>query len=150
MYTCLLTILVFLLLSDISIDECEENDSVTIATKILSADDREKLHIRVAQITILKDWKRVGQLLGLGSVVEEIEYNNRDRMSSCVFEMFNKWLKMDTSFSTYEEGLLKLSTTFDMVGENVLANQLKQECGKWNCILYLSRSNYIVVNIIIM
>ena len=121
-----------LLLSDISIDECEEKDSVTVAKKILSNEDREKLQIRVAQITILRDWKRVGQLLGLGSVVEEIEYNNCDRMSSCVLEMFNKWLRKDTSFSTYEEGLLKLSTTLDMVGENVLANQLKQECGKWN------------------
>ena len=139
-----------LLLSDISIDECEENDSVTVAKKMLSTDDREKLQILVAQITILRDWKRVGQLLGLGSVVEEIEYNNRDRMSSCVLEMFNKWLRKDTSFSTYEEGLLKLSTTLDMVGENVLANQLKQECGKWNCLFYMSRSNYIVVNIIII
>ena len=45
-------------------------------------------------------------------------------MSSCVLEMFNKWLRKDTSFSTYKEGLLKLSTTFDMVGEDVLANQL--------------------------
>ena len=73
-----------LLLSDISIDQCEENDSVTVTKKILSTDDRERLQIRVAQITILRDWKHVGQLLGLGSVVEEIEYNNRDRMSSCV------------------------------------------------------------------
>ena len=121
-----------LLLSGISIDECEENDIVTVAKKILSNEDREKLQIRVAQIAILRDWKRVGQLLGLGSVVEEIEYNNRDRMSSCVLEMLNKWLRKDTSFSTYEEGLLKLSTTLDMVGENALANQLKQECGKWN------------------
>ena len=76
MYTCLLTIL--------SCYECEENDSVTVTKKILSTDDREKLQIRVAQITILRDWKRVGQLLGLGYIVEEIEYNNRDRMSSCV------------------------------------------------------------------
>ena len=38
----------------------------------------------------------------------------------------------DTSFFTYEEGLLKLSTTLHMVGENALANQLKQECGKWS------------------
>ena len=127
-----------LLLSDISIDECEENDN---AKKILSNEDREKLQIRIAQITILRDWKRVGQLLGLGSVVEEIEYNNRDRMSSCVLEMFNKWLRKDTSFSTYEEGLLKLSTTLDMVGENVLANQLKQECGKWNCIFIQNHSS---------
>ena len=124
---------------DISVSlmiECEENDNVIVTKEILSADDREKLQLRVSQITILRDWKRVGQLLGLGSVVEEIEYNNRDRMSSCVLEMFNKWLKMDTSFSTYEEGLMKLSTTLDMVGENVLANQMKQECGKWK-ILYV-------------
>ena len=40
-------------------DECEENDSVKITKKILSTDDREKLQIRVAQITILRDWKRV-------------------------------------------------------------------------------------------
>ena len=121
-----------LVLSGISMDECKENDSVEMTKKkLLSTDDRERLQIRVAQITILRDWKRVGQLLGLGSVVEEIEYNNHDRMSSCVLEMFNKWLKMDTSFSTYEEGLLKLSTTLDMVGENVLANQLKQD-SKWN------------------
>ena len=121
-----------LLLSDISFNECEENDSVTVAKKILSTDDRQRLQIRVAQITILRDWKRVGQLLGLGSVVEEIEYNNRDRMSNCVLEMLNEWLRKDTSFSTYKEGLLKLSTTLDMVGENALANQLKQECGKRN------------------
>ena len=130
-----------LLLSDISIDECEENDSVIITNKILSTNDRERLEIRVAQINILRDWKRVGQLLGLGSVVEEIEYNNRDRMSSCVLEMFNKWLKKDTSFSTYEEGLLKLSTTLDMVGENALANQLKQECGKWNNLSLITYNN---------
>ena len=36
------------------------------------------------------------------------------------------------------EGLLKLSTTLDMVGENVLANQLKQECGKWNNLSLIS------------
>ena len=136
-----------LLLSDMSIDECEENDSVTVTKKISNNEDWEKLQIRVAQITILRDWKRVGQLLGLGSVVEEIEYNNHDRMSSCVLEMFNKWLRKDTSFSTYEEGLLKLSTTLDMVGENVLANQLKQECGKWNSLFYM---NYIVVDIIVI
>ena len=127
-----------LLLSDISMDECEENDSVIVTNKILSTDDRERLQRRVAQITILRDWKRVGQLLGLGSVVEEIEYNNRDRMSSCVLEMFNKWLRKDTSFSTYQEGLLKLSTTLDMVGENALANQLKQECGKWNNLSFIT------------
>ena len=121
-----------LLRSGISIDICEENDSVTVAKKILSTDDQEKLQMRVAQITILRDWKRVGQLPRLGSVVEKIEYNNHDRMSSCVLEMFNKWLRKDTSFSTYEEGLLKLSTTLDIVGENALADQLKQECGKWN------------------
>ena len=113
MYTCLLTI-PRLLLSDISFNEFEENDSVTVAKKILSTDDREKLQIRVAQITILRDWKRVGQLLGLGSVVEEIEYNNRDRMSNCVLEMLNEWLRKDTSFSTYKEGLLKLASTLDM------------------------------------
>ena len=113
-------------------EECEENDSVIVTKKLLSTEDRERLRRRVSQITILRDWKRVGQLLGLDSVVEEIEYNNRDRMSSCVLEMFNKWLIKDTSVSTYEEGLLKLSTTLDMVGENALANQLKQECGKWN------------------
>ena len=121
-----------LLLSDIS------NDSVIATKKILSTEDRERLQIRVAQITILRDWKRVGQLLGLGSIVEEIEYNNRDKMSSCVLEMLNKWLRKDTSFSTYEEGLLKLSTTLDMVGENVLANQLKQECGKRNNVSLIS------------
>ena len=131
-------------------EECEETDSLVVTKKILSTDDRERLQIRVAQITILSDWKRVAQLLGLGSVVEEIEHNNHDRMSSCVLEMLNKWLRKDTSFSTYEEGLLKLSSTLDMVGENVLANQLKQESGKWNSLFYLSRSNYIVVNIIII
>ena len=130
-----------LLLLDTSMDKCEKNDSVIITNKILSTNDRERLEIRVAQINILRDWKRVGQLLGLGSVVEEIEYNNRDRMSSCVLEMFNKWLKKDTSFSTYEEGLLKLSTTLDMIGENALANQLKQECGKWNNLCLIIYNN---------
>ena len=67
-------------------------------------------------------------------------------MSSCVLEMFNTWLKMDTSFSTYEEGLLKLSTTLDMVGENVLANQLKQECGKWNNLSLISYSFRILLH----
>ena len=114
-------------------DECEENDSVTEAKKILSTEDRERLRRRVVQITTLGDWKRVGILLGLSdSDVKEIEHDNRDRMSSCVLEMFIKWLKMDTSFSTYEEGLLKLSSTLDMIGEKVLANKLKQECGMWN------------------
>ena len=67
-----------LLLSGISIDECGENDCATVPKQILSNEDRERLQIRVAQITILRDWRRVGQLLGLGSVVEEIEYNNHD------------------------------------------------------------------------
>ena len=40
------------------------------------------------------------------------------------------------SFSMYEEGLQTLSSALDMVGENVLANQLKQECGKWNRLFY--------------
>ena len=121
----------------VSSTDKDEVNSEIVSKKRLNTDDRERLQIRVAQITILRDWKRVGQLLGLGSVVEEIEYNNRDRMSSCVFEMFNKWLWKDTSFSTYEEGLLKLSTTLDMVGENVLANQLKQECAhsKYNFLI---------------
>ena len=117
------------LLDIVSVNEWQKNNSVTETKKILST-DRDRLQIQVAEITILRDWKRVGQLLGLGSVVEEIEYNNRNRMSSCVLEMFNKWLKMDTSFSTYEEGLQTLCSTLDIVGENVLANQLKQERGK--------------------
>ena len=71
-------------------------------------------------------------------------------MSSCVLAMFNNWLKMDTSFSTYEEGLQILSSAIDMVGENVLANQLKQECGKWNRLFYMSRRNYIVIITIII
>ena len=36
------------------------------------------------------------------------------------------------------EGLQILSTTLDMVGENVLANQLKQECGKWNNLSFIT------------
>ena len=146
LYLCVIQSLHFV--DDISVssmDECEENDSLVVTKKLLSTEDQERLRRRISQITILRDWKRVGQLLGLGSVVEEIEYNNRDRMSSCVLEMFNKWLRKDTSFSTYEEGLLKLSTTLDMVGENVLGNQLKQECGKWNSLFYIK---YIVVHII--
>ena len=112
-------------------DQCEENDGVTEPKKILNTDDRARLRRRIALIPILGDWKRVGILLGLSDAdIKEIEHDNRDRMSSCVLEMFIKWLKMDTSFSTYEEGLLKLSTTLDMIGENVLADKLKQECGK--------------------
>ena len=34
--------------------------------------------------------------------------------------------------------MLKLSTTLDMVGENALANQLKQECGKRNNVSLIS------------
>ena len=132
-------------------DEFEENDGVTEAKKILSTEDRERLRRRVAQITTLGDWKRVGILLGLSdSDVKEIEHDNHFIMRNCMLAMFNKWLRMDTGFSTYEEGLLKLSSKLDMAGENVIANQLKQECGKWNCLFYMSRSNYIVVNIIII
>ena len=36
------------------------------------------------------------------------------------------------------EGLLKLSTTLDIVGENALANQPKQECCKWNNIRFIA------------
>ena len=53
----------------------------------------------------------------------------------------------DVSVSSMEEceeneseGLQILSTTLDMVGENVLANQLKQECGKWNNLSLISYS----------
>ena len=114
-------------------NECEENDGVTEPKKILSTEYRERLLRHVAEITTLGDWKRVGILLGLSdSDVKEIEHDNHFIMRNCMLAMFNKWLKMDTSFSTYEEGLLKLSSKLGMVGENVLANQLKQECGKWN------------------
>ena len=129
-------------------NECEENDGVTEAKKILSTEGRERLRRRTAQISTLGDWKHVGVLLGLSdSDIKEIEHDNHFIMRNCMLAMFNKWLKMDTSFPTYEEGLLKLSTTLDMVGENALANQLKQECGKWNSLFYM---NYIVVNIIII
>ena len=112
-------------------NECEENDGVTEAKKILSTEDRERLRRRVAQITTLGDWKHVGILLGLSdSDVKEIEHDNHFIMRNCMLAMFNKWLRMDTSFSTYEEGLLKLSSKLDMVGEKGLGNQLKQECGK--------------------
>ena len=144
MHVCYHEIRLLHLLDIVSVNEWQKNNSVIETKKILSTDDRDRLQIRVAQITILRDWKRVGQLLGLGSVVEEIEYNNRDRMSSCVLEMFNKWLKMDTSFSKYEEGLQKLSSTLDMVGENVLANQLKQECGK--CKNIIITQNILLLN----
>ena len=129
-------------------NECEENDGVTEAKKILSTEGRERLRRRTAQITTLGDWKHVGVLLGLSdSDIKEIEHDNHFIMRNCMLAMFNKWLKMDTSFPTYEEGLLKLSTTLDSIGENVLANQLKHECGKWNSLFYM---NYIVVNIIII
>ena len=131
------------LLDIVSVNEWQKNNSVTETKKILST-DRDRLQIQVAEITILRDWKRVGQLLGLGSVVEEIENNNCNRMSSCVLEMFNKWLKMDTSFSTYEQGLQKLCSTLDMVGENVLANQLKQEHGK--CKNIIITQNILLLN----
>ena len=128
-------------------DECEENDGVTEAKKILSTDDRERLRRRVVQITTLGDWKHVGILLGLSdSDVKEIEHDNHFIMRNCMLTMFNKWLKMDTSFSTYEEGLLKLSTKLDMVGENALANQLKQECGKWNNLSLISYSFRIILH----
>ena len=95
-------------------NECEENDGATVTKKILSTDDREKLRRRVVQITTLGDWKRVGILLGLSdSDVKEIEHDNHFIMRNCMLAMFNKWLKMDTSFSTYEEGLLKLSSKLD-------------------------------------
>ena len=117
-------------------DECEENYGVTELTeakKILSTDDRERLRRRVVQITTLGDWKHVGILLGLSdSDVEEIEHDNHFIMRNCMLAMFNKWLKMDTSISTYEEGLLKLSNKLDMIGGKVLGNQLKHECGKWS------------------
>ena len=129
-------------------NECEENDGVTEAKKILSTEGRERLRRRTAQISTLGDWKHVGVLLGLSdSDIKEIEHDNHFIMRNCMLAMFNKWLKMDTSFPTYEEGLLKLSTTLDMVGENALANQLKHECGKWNSLFYM---NYIVVDIIII
>ena len=129
-------------------NECEENDGVTETKKILSTEGRERLRRRTAQISTLGDWKRAGVLLGLSdSDIKEIEHDNHFIMRNCMLAMFNKWLKMDTSFPTYEEGLLKLSTTLDMVGENVLANQLKQECGKWNSLFYM---NYIVVDIIVI
>ena len=129
-------------------NECEENDGVTEEKKILSTEGRERLRRRTAQISTLGDWKHVGVLLGLSdSDIKEIEHDNHFIMRNCMLAMFNKWLKMDTSFPTYEEGLLKLSTTLDMVGENVLANQLKHECGKWNSLFYM---NCIVVNIILI
>ena len=129
-------------------NECEENDGVTKAKKILSTEGRERLRRRTAQISTLGDWKRVGVLLGLSdSDIKEIEHDNHFIMRNCMLAMFNKWLKMDTSFPTYEEGLLKLSSKLGMVGENALANQLKHECGKWNSVFYM---NYIVVDIIII
>ena len=113
------------------VDECDKKDSVIVPKKILSDDDYKRLQRFVVQIPTLRDWKCVGMSLGLSdSDVAKIEHDFHFKTRKCVLAMFNKWLKMDTSFSTYEEGLLKLSTTLDMVGENALAHQLKQECGK--------------------
>ena len=84
-------------------------------------------------------------LLGLSdSDTKEIEHDNHFIMRNCMLAMFNKWLKMDTSFSTYEEGLLKLSSKLDSIGEKGLGNQLKQECGKWYILHHMC--DYILYN----
>ena len=57
----------------------------------------------------------------------------RDRFNQtrhCVIDMFNKWLEIDTSFKSYEEGLKKVVEALYKVGENIIADELCGSKGK--------------------
>ena len=79
----------------------------------------------------LANWELVGPHLGLSR--EQLDIIKRDRFNQtrhCVIDMFNKWLAIDTSFKSYEEGLKKVVKALYKVGENTIADELCGSKGK--------------------
>ena len=114
-----------------AVEQCETDGNVVFTLrKLLNIDDRQKLLQRILQIPIL-EWKRVGILLGVENFhIQKINIDDRGISNKCTVSMFQHWLDNDTSFSTYEEGLLKLADILEKVEQKKESSELKLECGK--------------------
>ena len=114
-----------------AVEQCEtDRNVVSTLRKLLDVDDRQKLLQRIIQIPII-EWKRVGILLGIEDFhIQRIDNDERGISNKCTFSMFQHWVDNDTSFSTYEEGLLKLADVLEKVEQKRESSQLKRECGK--------------------
>ena len=82
----------------------------------------------------LANWELVGPQLGLSQADLNIIRSNRcghsNQIQHCISDMFNKWLRIDTSFKSYDEGLKKVVEALYKVGENVIADELCGSKGK--------------------
>ena len=114
-----------------AVEECETDENVvSTLRRQLNIDDRQKLLQRIIQIPIL-EWKRVGILLGIENFhIQRIDNDERGISNKCTFSVFQHWLDNDASFSTYEEGLLKLADVLEKVDQKKESSELKLECGK--------------------
>ena len=114
-----------------AVEKCETDENVvSTLRRLLNIDDRQKLLQRIIQIPII-EWKRVGKLLGIEDFhIQRIDNDERGTFNKCTVSMFQHWLDNDTSFSTYEEGLLKLADVLEKVEQKRESSQLKLECGK--------------------
>lgn len=80
----------------------------------------------------LANWELIGPHLGLRhaqlAMIKADNYGRSDPTQHCVAAMIRKWLEMDDSFSSYEEGLQKaaaaLHSVLHTVGENTIADTL--------------------------
>ena len=114
-----------------AVEKCETDKNViSTLRRLLNIDDHQKLLQRIIQIPII-EWKRVGILLGIEDFhIQRIDNDERSISNKCTVSMFQHWLDNDTSFPTYEEGLLKLADVLEKVGQKRESSQLKLECGK--------------------
>ena len=94
----------------------------------------------------LANWELVGPHLGLSR--EQLDIIKRDCFNQtrhCVIDMFNKWLAIDTSFKSYEEGLKKVVEALYKVGENTIADELCGSKGKkYEINIMLVRHDYCI------
>ena len=114
-----------------AVEQCETDGNViSTLRRLLNIDDHQKLLQRIIQIPVI-EWKMVGILLGIENIhIQRIDNDERGISNKCMVSMFQHWLDNDTSFSTYEEGLLKLADVLEKVGQMRESSQLKLECGK--------------------
>ena len=114
-----------------AVEKCEtDGNVVSTLRRLLNIDDHQKLLQRIIQIPII-EWKRVGILLGIEDFhIQRIDNDERGISNKCTVSMIQHWLDNDTSFSTYEEGLLKLADVLEKVEQKRESSQLKLECGK--------------------
>ena len=105
----------------------KSDPSVTNAT-----DYRRLLYQQLCGLELV-NWELVGPHLGLSrQQLDIIKADRSNQTQRCVMDMFHKWLKIDTSFKSYEEGLKKVIEALYKVGENTIADELCGSKGKYN------------------